>query len=239
MELYYLNLVWKKLPEKWKELFLKQHDLLKNIDQALLKKEENGEIIFPEKSLIFNAFNFIESPEKVKVLILGQDPYHQKGQAEGLAFSAPNLIKTPPSLKNILKEYQNDLNFSYPKHHSLIHWAKQNILLLNSVLTVQENKAGSHKHLNWERFTDFIIQEVNEKSTHCVFILWGNWAFKKKILINEEKHLILSAQHPSPLSAYRGFFNSKPFSKTNLWLKNHQEETINWCLEKALFDETI
>lgn len=182
--------------------------------------------IFPKKDDLFNAFKFTEY-KNIKVVILGQDPYHGVGEAEGLAFSVNKNVKRPPSLRNIFKELENDLNIKR-ENNSLFDWAEQGVFLLNSVLSVVVDKPASHKNIGWEEFTNDIIKLINEKSEPVVFILWGNFARSKKKLITNKKHLILESAHPSPLSASRGFFGSKPFSKTNDFLKNNNIDEIRW-----------
>lgn len=183
--------------------------------------------IFPKKENIFEALRWC-SPKEVKVVILGQDPYHGMGQANGLCFSVQRGIALPPSLQNIYKEMQTDVGLPPAKHGDLTAWAKQGILLLNTVLTVEKDKAASHKGMGWEWFTDTIIKSLSEKNEHLVFILWGNHARNKKMLIDKRKHHIIESAHPSPLSAYNGFFGSKPFSRTNEWLKSNGLEPIDW-----------
>ncbi|MFB1016061.1 MAG: uracil-DNA glycosylase [Alteromonadaceae bacterium] len=200
--------------------------LLTNIQQ----QRADGLTIFPSENNVFNAFENVDISE-VKVVILGQDPYHGEGQAHGLAFSVLPNIKIPPSLANIYKELCTDIDdFVTPNHGFLQPWAKQGVLLLNTVLTVQQANAHSHAKLGWETFTDAVITELNEQNDHCVFILWGAHAQKKGRNINNGKHLVLSGPHPSPLSAYRGFFGSKPFSQTNTWLASKGLSPIDWRL---------
>jgi uracil-DNA glycosylase len=200
--------------------------LLTNIQQ----QRAGGLTIFPSENNIFNAFENVDISE-VKVVILGQDPYHGEGQAHGLAFSVLPNIKIPPSLANIYKELCTDIDdFVTPNHGFLQPWAKQGVLLLNTVLTVQQANAHSHAKLGWETFTDAVITELNEQNDHCVFILWGAHAQKKGRNINNGKHLVLAGPHPSPLSAYRGFFGSKPFSQTNTWLASKGLSHIDWRL---------
>ncbi|WP_277673609.1 uracil-DNA glycosylase [Piscibacillus halophilus] len=184
--------------------------------------------IYPPKDQIFKALN-LTSFQKTKVVILGQDPYHGQGQANGLSFSVNKGLALPPSLKNIYKELINDLGCAHPPHGDLSHWAEQGVLLLNTVLTVEEAKAHSHKQLGWERLTDRVIEVLNNHKDHVVFILWGKHAQKKGVNIDESRHLILTAPHPSPLSAHRGFFGSQPFSKTNTYLSEHGKSKIDWC----------
>jgi len=196
---------------------------------STLQAERNIYAIFPKEDELFNAFN-ITSLENMKVVILGQDPYHGKEQAHGLSFSVPNGVKTPPSLRNIFKELQTDLNVPVSPNGNLSHWAKQGILLLNTTLTVREKKAGSHQKLGWENFTDKIIEKISKKKEGIIFLLWGAFAQRKSILINAKKHHILTAAHPSPFSAYRGFFGCKHFSKTNEILIKNNQQPINWKL---------
>ena len=195
--------------------------------RSFIKEEYKNKTIFPPAKLIFNAFN-LTPLNKIKVIIIGQDPYHGKGQAHGLSFSVPEDIKIPPSLLNIYKELKEDINKEIPKHGFLEAWANQGVLLLNSVLTVQSGKANSHKNIGWERFTESVIERVSIKKDKLVFLLWGNYAQKKETFIDSNKHLILKSVHPSPLSAYNGFFGSKHFSKTNNFLKKNNIKEILW-----------
>lgn len=187
---------------------------------------------FPEYNNIFNALK-LTSFEKTKVVILGQDPYHGVGEAHGLSFSVQDGIKKPPSLKNIFKELKDDLNIEESPSGDLTSWAKEGVLLLNSILTVEKDKAASHKDLGWELFTDHIIKLLNEKETPVVFILWGNFARNKKVFITNKRHLIIESSHPSPFSAYNGFFGSRPFSKTNYFLLKTNQTPINWDLKRV------
>ncbi|WP_435577491.1 uracil-DNA glycosylase [Gilvibacter sp.] len=183
---------------------------------------------YPPGKLIFNAFN-ATSFDQVKVVIIGQDPYHGPGQAEGLCFSVPSGIATPPSLINIYKELESDIDFKAPNHGNLKHWADQGILLLNATLTVRAHQAGSHQNKGWEQFTDAVIQQLNEKREGLVFLLWGGYAKKKGRKINRDQHLVLETGHPSPLSANRGYwFGNKHFSKTNDYLETRGTAPINW-----------
>ena len=192
-----------------------------------VRKEYKTKTIFPRKDQVFNAFRY--TPYKnVKVVILGQDPYHGVGEAEGLSFSVPLDIRKPPSLVNIFKELHDDLGCSIPNHGSLHSWAKEGVLLLNAVLTVVKDHAASHQGLGWETFTDNVIKLVNEKDEPVVFILWGRYARSKKKLITNPKHFVIESAHPSPLSAYNGFFGSRPFSKTNKYLESCGIKPINW-----------
>ena len=194
---------------------------------SLIKKDSEQNTIFPSEKDIFNAFKYC-SFENTKVVIIGMDPYHNDGEAHGLAFSVNYGVKIPPSLRNIFKELENDLQIKPPNHGNLLSWANQGVLLLNAALTVRKNEPGSHQNFGWNKFTDNIISIIDRESFPCVFILWGNFAKKKKMLINSNKHLILESAHPSPLSAYNGFFGSKPFSKTNNFLEKNNIEKINW-----------
>ena len=186
--------------------------------------------IFPPRGTWFKAFEY-SSFSSTRVVILGQDPYHGEGQAEGLSFSVPKGMSIPPSLRNIYKELdQDDVDFTNPGHGHLENWAKQGVLLLNSVLTVEKNSPASHANQGWEVFTDHVIKLLNEKKSNLVFLLWGAYANKKSELIDTKKHLILSAAHPSPFSAHKGFFGCKHFSKTNNYLKSSNQELIDWSL---------
>lgn len=192
-----------------------------------LQTEYTTETIYPRINDVFNALH--KTPfDKVKVVILGQDPYHGPGQAHGLSFSVQSTAKQPPSLVNIFKELHNDIGCPVPSHGDLSNWAKQGVLLLNAVLTVRDGQAHSHRGKGWETFTDRIIDVLNKKDHPIVYILWGRAAQSKQDLINTKKHYIIKAPHPSPLSAYRGFFGSKPFSKTNAILNNHNLTHIDW-----------
>lgn len=192
--------------------------------------EYNSRQIFPAADDIFNAFSFTPL-SNVKVVILGQDPYHNDGQAHGLCFSVKPDVEIPPSLVNIYKELQDDLGCCIPNHGYLKSWADQGVLLLNTVLTVRAHQANSHRGIGWEEFTDAAIRILNEQDRPIVFILWGRPAQTKKSMLTNPKHLILEAPHPSPLSAYRGFFGSRPFSQTNDFLTSHGIEPINWQIE--------
>lgn len=198
---------------------------------SIIDKKYSETTCFPEYNDIFNALK-LTPYSKVKVVILGQDPYHGTGEAHGLSFSVKDDIKKPPSLKNIFKELHDDLGYPEPKSGNLEKWAKEGVLLLNSVLTVEKDKAASHKDLGWEKLTDHIIKLLNMKETPIVFILWGNFAKKKKVYITNKKHLIIESTHPSPFSAYTGFFGSKPFSKTNNFLIKNNIEPIDFNLNK-------
>jgi uracil-DNA glycosylase len=185
-------------------------------------------IIYPPQQLIFNAFNLCPF-ENVKVVLIGQDPYHGAGQANGLCFSVNDGMALPPSLRNIFKELKTDMNADIPFSGNLEKWAKEGVLMLNTILTVENAKPGSHKNKGWETFTDHIIKLISDQKEHVVFLLWGNYAFEKEKLIDASKHLILKAAHPSPL-ARGAFFGSKPFSKTNTYLKENGINEIDWKL---------
>lgn len=198
------------------------------IEKRILAELESGNTFFPDTNTIFNAFNSTSWAE-VKVVILGQDPYHNIGQANGLSFSVPQSQAIPPSLRNIFIELNSDLNIPPPPHGDLSSWAQQGVLLLNAILTVRAHQAASHRDFGWEIFTNNIIQKLSVEKTNLVFVLWGNFARSKKHLINPNKHLILESAHPSPLSANKGgFFNTKPFSKTNAYLSSKGIKPINW-----------
>ena len=186
--------------------------------------------VYPPADDIFNAFHFTPL-SKVKVVILGQDPYHEEGQAHGLSFSVKRGVEIPPSLVNIYQELHDDLGCTIPDHGCLEKWAQQGVLLLNTVLTVRAHQAHSHKEIGWETFTDAAIRVLAEQERPLVFLLWGRPAQKKREMIHREDHLVLMAPHPSPLSAYRGFFGSRPFSKTNDFLRAHGAEPVDWQID--------
>ena len=194
---------------------------------AFLKNEKAaGKTIYPPGSLIFNAFNTTPFPE-VKVVIIGQDPYHNPGEAMGLCFSVPKGVRVPPSLKNIYKELESDVGASIPNHGDLTSWAQQGVFLLNAMLTVERNRPGSHQKIGWQDFTDAVIRKLSDGREHLVFMLWGGFARKKKELIDGSKHLILEAAHPSPLAG-GAFFGSKHFSKANAYLQEHGMGKVEW-----------
>ncbi len=195
-----------------------------------IKKEYKEKTIYPKQNEVFNAFRYTDF-DNVKVVILGQDPYHGPNQAEGLSFSVSNDVLKPPSLKNIFKELESDLGIPFPEANSLKPWAREGVLLLNAVLTVQEHTPTSHKDKGWETFTDNVIKIINTKQTPVVFILWGSYARNKKSLITNPIHYIIESPHPSPFSAYNGFFGSRPFSKTNAFLKSKGLKEIDWRVE--------
>ncbi|VFP81419.1 Uracil-DNA glycosylase [Buchnera aphidicola (Cinara curvipes)] len=216
------NISWSNLfsIEKKKTYFINLFNEIKYIQKHT--------IVYPPKKMIFNSF-LMTPLLSVKVVILGQDPYCHVGQAHGLSFSVPNKIPTPPSLKNIFKELQNDFLFHKNKMFNCLEpWAKQGVLLLNSILTVSDSVPGSHRRIGWEIFTDQVIKFINKFCTGVVFLLWGSFSFSKYNLINQKKHFILKAPHPSPLSCSRGFFGCRHFSKTNKLLKHQKKQPINW-----------
>ena len=198
----------------------------------LINNEYKTKTIFPPKNYVFNALK-LTSYANTKVVIVGQDPYHGVGEAHGLSFSVPEGIKLPPSLQNIYKELNDDLGIPIANTGDLTKWAKEGVLLLNAVLTVEKDKAASHRNLGWERLTDYIIKVLNQKEEPVVFILWGNFAKEKAKLITNPNHLIIKSAHPSPLSAYNGFFGSKPFSKTNNYLKSIGLKEIDWNIKST------
>ena len=201
-------------------------DKLKALD-LFVTQQRSTEQVYPPIGQVFTALRLCPL-EQTRVVILGQDPYHGEGQAHGLSFSVrAHIQKRPPSLRNIYKELLSDLNVDPPEHGELTHWAKQGVLLLNTVLTVREAEANSHRKQGWEQFSDAVIQAVSDQAQHAVFILWGKPAQKKASLINK-RHTLIESVHPSPLSASRGFFGSRPFSKCNQALQSHQQAVINW-----------
>jgi len=203
-----------------------QKEYYQNLEKFIDKRYQETQV-YPKKQNIFQAFSLIPF-EEIKVVIIGQDPYHQKGQAQGLAFSTPKDIKNPPSMVNILKEIHSDLGESLCEDGDLTPWAKQGILLINTILTVEESTPKSHQKKGWEIFTDTVIKKISEYRKDIVFILWGAGAIQKTKLIDSTKHHILTAPHPSPLSSYRGFFGSKHFSKTNTFLRSVEKKEIQW-----------
>ena len=205
-----------------------QKEYMLSLKQFLQAEKQQKKVIFPPSPEIFNAFNLTPFDE-VKVVIIGQDPYHGYGQAHGLSFSVKDHVRLPPSLQNIYKELETDISdFKIPTTGNLTKWAKQGVLLLNATLTVEANKAGSHQKRGWETFTDAAIKAVSDYKTGVVFILWGRFAQEKERLIDTSKHYVIKSAHPSPFSAYSGFFGSKPFSKTNAYLTQQNLEPIDW-----------
>lgn len=192
-----------------------------------VRQEYTQRVIYPPGKLIFNAFNLCPF-HKVKVVLIGQDPYHGAGQAQGLCFSVNEGIKFPPSLVNIFKELESDLGIPTPTSGSLVHWAEQGVFLLNTTLTVREHEPGSHQNHGWETFTDAVIRCLATEREHLVFILWGGYAQRKGAFIDRNRHMVIASPHPSPLSAYHGFFGTKPFSRTNDYLKANGIEPIQW-----------
>lgn len=215
------------MDESWKPFLKSEFDkpYFKELAKFLHNEYEH-KTIYPKKTLVFSAF--ATDLNEVKVVILGQDPYHTPGAAEGLAFSVPNSQPIPPSLINIYKEIDNDIGHHANKTGSLRNWQKQGVLLLNTVLTVEAHKAGSHRGKGWETFTTEVIKYLNDTRPHLVFILWGRDARNKKSLIDQSKHLVLESPHPSPLSAHAGFFGNHHFSKTNEFLRKHNMQEIEW-----------
>lgn len=215
----------------WKEAIgeEKSKDYFQQILQAVQRERLSGKVIYPPQNEVFSAFALTEFAE-VKVVILGQDPYHGPNQAHGLSFSVKPNISPPPSLVNIYKELAMDVGFQIPHHGYLVNWAKQGILMLNTVLTVEQGKAHSHANLGWEIFTDKVIAQINQYRENVVFLLWGSHAQKKGQFIDRNRHCVLTSPHPSPLSAHRGFFGCQHFSKTNQYLKQHHIPEIDWQL---------
>lgn len=220
-----------ELNKEWEHLL--EEEIKKEYFGQLIEfvsKEYSSNECYPPQNQIFRAFDLC-ALNKIKVVVLGQDPYHGNNQANGLAFSVGNDLKLPPSLKNIFKELKDDMSIPIPKEGNLESWAKQGVLLLNATLTVRAHEAGSHQKMGWEKFTDRAIQLISESTKNVVFLLWGGYAQKKIKLIDESKHLIIKSPHPSPLSSYRGFFGSKPFSKINSYLEEKGKEKINWEID--------
>ena len=218
------------ITKKWDEILKEEYQ--KEYFIKILKTlqiEYRRKTIFPPKSDVFRALRLTDY-DNIKIVILGQDPYHGIGEAEGLSFSVHDGIRKPPSLKNIFKELHDDLGYEEPKSGSLVKWAQEGVLLLNSLLTVEKDKPLSHKTLGWERFTDEVIKKINEKTTPVVFIFWGNYARSKKIYITNPLHYIIESPHPSPFSARYGFFGSKPFSKANNYLKSKGIKPVDFNL---------
>jgi uracil-DNA glycosylase len=216
------------IEESWKKELVDEFSATYFFDlKSFLIEEKKKFTVYPPGSDIFNAFNFTPFSH-VKVVIIGQDPYHGPGQAHGLCFSVPAGVEIPPSLQNIFKEINNDLKIPVPKHGNLESWARQGVLLINATLTVRARQAGSHQRKGWEQFTDAAIKKLSERRKNLVFLLWGNYAIAKRNLIDQSKHLILASPHPSPLSASRGFFGNRHFSLTNEYLQKHKIEPISW-----------
>lgn len=217
-----------QIEASWKEILHDQFNSsnFKSIKEFLIEEKQKY-TVYPPGNLIFNAFNLTPF-HAVRVVIIGQDPYHGAGQAHGLCFSVPRGIPLPPSLVNIFKEINTDLGVPIPKHGNLEKWATQGVLLLNATLTVRANQAGSHQRKGWENFTDAVISQLSKQRVGLIFLLWGKFAHDKESLIDTQKHYILKAAHPSPYSAYNGFFGCRHFSKTNEILRRHGLPEINW-----------
>ena len=217
-----------KIEQEWKALLQSEFDApyFETLTQ-FVKEEYARHTVFPPARLIFNAFDRCPV-SKVKVVILGQDPYHGVGQAHGLCFSVPDHVAAPPSLKNIVKEIINDVGHTTLKSPNLEPWVQQGVFLLNATLTVRMNQAGSHQNRGWEQFTDAVMKKLSDAKEHLVFLLWGAYAGRKKALIDETKHLVLTSVHPSPLSAHQGFFGNRHFSRANEFLTAHGETAVNW-----------
>ncbi len=220
-----------KLDQSWKERLLLEFSqpYMVTLKAWLAGEYQQGKIIYPAPAAIFRALD-LTPVDRVKVVILGQDPYHGPGQAQGLCFSVPAKVAWPPSLQNIFTELTSDVGVPQPTSGDLSPWAKQGVLLLNATLTVEQAKAGSHQGKGWERFTDTIIKLINDEKEHVVFILWGKYAQEKGNIIDEAKHKVLRAPHPSPLSSYQGFFGSRPFSQANEYLLATFQQPIDWQL---------
>ncbi len=226
-----------RLDPSWLKVLGKEFDqpYMKQLKTFLQQQKNSGKVIYPPGSQWFSAFN--DTPfDKVRVVILGQDPYHGPDQAHGLCFSVLPGVKVPPSLANIYKELASDLGITQPNHGCLTSWAKQGVLLLNATLTVEQADAGSHQGKGWEQFTDQAIRAINDQSEAVVFLLWGSHAQKKGAFIDQSRHLVLKSVHPSPLSAYRGFLGCKHFSATNSYLQQHGRQPIDWLLPS---EETV
>lgn len=217
-----------KIEESWKAVLKDefQQPYFQSLATFLRNAKANGKTIYPPGSLIFNAFNTTPF-DQVKVVILGQDPYHNPGEAMGLSFSVPKGVRIPPSLRNIYKEINDDLGLPIPQHGDLTHWANQGVFLLNAMLTVEKKQAGSHKKIGWQDFTDAVIRKLSEQREGLVFMLWGGFAKKKAVLIDGSKHKILTAAHPSPLAG-GAFFGSKHFSQANAYLQQKGQNPIDW-----------
>ena len=221
-----------QIETSWKDALKREFEQLyfHRLVEFLKQEKRTGRLIYPPGQEIFNAFE--QTPlHTVKVVILGQDPYHGEGQAHGLSFSVRKGVRIPPSLQNIYKELANDVGFQIPAHGDLSAWARQGVLLLNASLTVQANQPMSHSKIGWELFTDAVIRTISEQMTSCVFLLWGSFAQQKRSLIDAKKHLILEAPHPSPLSAHRGFFGCRHFSLSNAYLISNGRAPVYWQLQ--------
>ena len=219
-----------QIEESWKEALAKEFEqpYFQSLATFLRKEKQNGKTVYPPGPLIFNAFNTTPF-DKVKIVILGQDPYHNPGEAMGLSFSVPRGVRIPPSLQNIYKELKEDLGIPIPSHGDLTHWAEQGVFLLNAMLTVERNKPRSHQKIGWQTFTDAVIRRLSDQGEGLVFMLWGGFARQKKMLIDSSKHLVLEAAHPSPLAG-GAFFGSRHFSRANAYLKEQGKEAVDWKL---------
>jgi len=220
-----------KIEEGWKNVLKDEFSkpYFQQIPLHLKTEKSQGKTIYPPGSLIFNAFNTTPF-SAIKVVILGQDPYHGPGQAHGLCFSVPYGVPPPPSLVNIFKELQDDIGVEIPQHGNLTHWAEQGVFLLNASLTVRAGEPMSHSKIGWAAFTDSVIRKISEQKEHVVFLLWGKFAQEKRVLIDETKHCVLRSVHPSPLSAHAGFFGCRHFSKTNQYLMSKGIDPVDWKL---------
>lgn len=221
-----------QIEESWKEVLHDefQQPYFQSIVTYLRKAKADGKTIYPPGSLIFNAFN--KTPfHRVKAVILGQDPYHNPGEAMGLCFSVPRGVRVPPSLKRIFRELHDDVGIDIPDHGDLTAWAEHGVFLLNAMLTVEKNKPGSHRDIGWQHFTDAVIRKLSSRREHLAFLLWGNFAKKKKSLIDTSNHLVLESPHPSPLAG-DGFFGNHHFSLTNEYLQSHGKEPVDWSLKE-------
>lgn len=220
-----------QLEPSWLELLGAEFDkpYMQTLRSFLVEQRKSGVDVYPPGSQIFSALN-TTPVDRVRVVILGQDPYHGPNQAHGLCFSVQPGVRIPPSLQNIYRELQDDLGVQMPDHGCLTHWAEQGVLLLNAVLTVEAGKANSHQNRGWEQFTDQVVKLLNDRCENLVFMLWGSYAQRKGAVIDRQRHLVLQAPHPSPLSAYRGFFGCRHFSRTNQYLQQHGFQPIEWQL---------
>lgn len=224
-----------KIGDSWKAALAGEFasSYMADLKAFLVAEKDRGKQIFPKGGEYFRALD-LTPLDKVRVVILGQDPYHGEGQAHGLSFSVKPGVRLPPSLMNIYKELSSDLGIAPARHGFLEHWAEQGVLLLNSVLTVERAMAASHQGKGWEKFTDAIIRAVNDQPHPVVFILWGAYAQKKAAFVDRDRHLVIRSAHPSPLAAHNGFFGSRPFSKANDFLTAHGRQPIDWALPKAV-----
>ena len=217
------------IEESWKKVLGDEFEktYFKDLQTTIREAYRGSTHVFPPQEMVFNAFEFCPF-DKVQVVILGQDPYHGAGQAHGLCFSVQDGMRTPPSLRNMYKEIKDDIGTSISENGNLEKWAKQGVLLLNAILTVEAGKAGSHQDIGWEQFTDAVIQKISDEKEHVVFLLWGKYAQEKGAVIDTSKHLVLKAPHPSPFSAHTGFLGCKHFSQTNKYLMQDNQKPIKW-----------